>query len=62
MSGLLLIDRKGTRVRAVCREHGHVGRGCPKCKADRQWSKRRYLQIKALQEWLRSVDRVDQAV
>jgi len=33
---MLLIDQKGSRVRPVCRQHAYVGKGCPKCRAERE--------------------------
>jgi hypothetical protein len=37
---MLLIDKKGLRVRPVCRQHAYVGKGCPKCRAERERSSR----------------------
>ena len=37
---MLLIDQKGSRVRPVCRQHAYVGKGCPKCRAERERSSR----------------------
>ena len=37
---MLLIDKKGSRVRPVCPQHAYVGKGCPKCRAERERSSR----------------------
>ena len=42
---MLLIDQKGSRVRPVCRQHAYLGKGCPKCRAERERSSRSALEF-----------------